>query len=198
MELPKDRLKWARERAGFETPTDAARSRGWIVSTYLGHENGDRIPSRAKAKKYAKAFKVRWEWILEGEGTPTDKAVQTIVRGYVGARGRILPIGESDKPKTDDIKLPPGAPPDAEVVIVRSDSLYPRYFEGEHLFYTARPQTPAELIGRECVVKLKSGEVLVRVIRRGSRRNLFNLESWNAPVIEDQAIEWAAPVLGRG
>ena len=72
LETPAQRLVWARKKHGkYSTPTDAARAFGWKVSTYLGHENTDRNPSRAAAKKYAKAYKVRWEWLLEGEGPST-------------------------------------------------------------------------------------------------------------------------------
>ena len=44
----------------FATATDAARAFGWKVSTYLGHENGDRNPSRDAAKRYAKAYKLQF------------------------------------------------------------------------------------------------------------------------------------------
>lgn len=67
-----ERLRWARERHGrYPTPTEAARAFGWTVSTYLGHENGDRNPSRQAAKRYARAYRVRWEWLLDNEGPPT-------------------------------------------------------------------------------------------------------------------------------
>lgn len=72
LETPGKRLQWARKRHGkYDNPTDAARAFGWTVSTYLGHENGDRNPSRDAAKKYAKAYRVRWEWLLDEEGPPT-------------------------------------------------------------------------------------------------------------------------------
>ncbi len=61
-----ERLQYLRKKAGFNTATEAARAFGWAVPTYLGHENGDRNPSRETAKRYANAYKTRWEWILEG------------------------------------------------------------------------------------------------------------------------------------
>jgi transcriptional regulator with XRE-family HTH domain len=85
MELntPARRLRWAREtKTSYATGTDAARAFGWTVSTYLGHENGDRQPSVKAAKRYAAAYKVPWTWILDGgpapptdnQPTPQDKA----------------------------------------------------------------------------------------------------------------------------
>lgn len=195
------RLQWARNRHGkYKTPTDAARAFGWTVSTYLGHENEDRIPSRPTAKKYAKAYRVRWEWLLEGEGKPTTGAKVAQAAGYVGAGAEVNLV--DDFPKGDgleEVDIPPGVPDDAVVVIVRGDSMYPRYFEGERLFYIRDYQSPAELLNRECVVKIADGRIYVKVIRRGSTNSHFNLESWNAntPTLEDQVIEWAAPVLAR-
>ncbi len=45
------------------------------------------------------------------------------------------------------------------------------------------------------MVRLTNGQMLVKIIRRGSRKTLFNLESWNAPLLEDQAIDWASPIV---
>jgi transcriptional regulator with XRE-family HTH domain len=73
MELntPARRLRWAREtKTSYSTGTDAARAFGWTVSTYLGHENGDRQPSVKAAKRYAAAYKVPWTWILDGGPPP--------------------------------------------------------------------------------------------------------------------------------
>lgn len=193
------RLAWARARAGYPTPTEAARTRGWTISTYLGHENGDRNPSRATAKKYARAFKVRWEWLLENEGPATGgRVLQVPVQGFVGAAAEIRPFDGDSRPTEEEVELPPGAGADTAVVIVRGDSMYPRYFDGEHLFYKPEQMAPTELVGKECVVGLKDGRVLVKILRKGSKRTLFNLESWNAPMIEDQQVEWAAPVRWRG
>lgn len=81
------RLRWARERDGrYKSPTEAARAFGWNVSTYLGHENGDRTPGRPRAKQYASKYKVRWEWLLEGEGSPASKAAGVPVEGFVGVK----------------------------------------------------------------------------------------------------------------
>lgn len=80
LDTPADRLRWARSKHGqYSNPTDAARAFGWTVSTYLGHENADRNPSRDAAKRYARAYGVRWEWLLEGDGGPTPAASRQVV-----------------------------------------------------------------------------------------------------------------------
>lgn len=70
-DTPAKRLKWSREnRTAFKTASAAARAFGWTLPTYLGHENGDRTPSRSAAIRYAEAYKVPWAWLLEGGSLP--------------------------------------------------------------------------------------------------------------------------------
>lgn len=69
MSEPKDRLKEAREKAGFPSARAAALKNHWPVSTYASHENGQtpEIPPKT-ARKYAKAFGVTAAWLQHGEG----------------------------------------------------------------------------------------------------------------------------------
>lgn len=63
-----DRLKKARERAGYETAADAARALGVKEPTYSGHENGSRGFRAPTGKIYARRFKVPFSWLMAGEG----------------------------------------------------------------------------------------------------------------------------------
>lgn len=65
---PNERLRQARRNAKFETAADAARAFGWKESTYNSHENGNRGFPASRAPSYAKAFRVREEWLLFGRG----------------------------------------------------------------------------------------------------------------------------------
>lgn len=58
MSAMSERLRKAREAAGYENAVDAARAFNWVKSTYHGHENGDRPISKAAAERYAAAFKI--------------------------------------------------------------------------------------------------------------------------------------------
>lgn len=63
-----ERLRLARTRAGYETAAEAAVAFGWPESTYRSHENGTRGFPAKKAPIYAKAFRVREEWLLLNKG----------------------------------------------------------------------------------------------------------------------------------
>ena len=73
LELP-DRVKWARSRR-FKSATAAAKALGMEAGTYRCYERG---PDSAKyipldykhAQPFAREFKVRWEWLLDGLGKP--------------------------------------------------------------------------------------------------------------------------------
>jgi transcriptional regulator with XRE-family HTH domain len=69
-----ERVKWARARR-YESATAAAAALGMKEGTYRCYERG---PESAKfirleyhhARKFAREFKVRWEWLLDGVGEP--------------------------------------------------------------------------------------------------------------------------------
>lgn len=70
-----DRLRWARLAAGYERAKDFADTMAIKEGTYRAYE---REPTASKhsaldsnnAMRFAKKLKVRWEWLLTGQGTP--------------------------------------------------------------------------------------------------------------------------------
>lgn len=196
-----ERLAWARETSGLETAAAAAEALGVDYPTYAGHENGHRGFKRPSAVAYARKFKVDLEWLLTGRGTARkDMPRTTQAVGYIGAGEEVRPIDDHAKGAgLEEVDIPEGVPSDAVLVIVRGDSMYPRYFEGERLFYQRYAGSPGELVNRECAVQLADGRMFVKLLRPGSNSQFFNLESWNpaTPTMVDQAVEWAAPVLAR-
>jgi transcriptional regulator with XRE-family HTH domain len=69
-----ERVKWARALR-FESATAAAAALGIKEGTYRCYERGPEsakfIPLEYKhARRFAKEFKVRWEWLLDGTGEP--------------------------------------------------------------------------------------------------------------------------------
>lgn len=62
-----DRLRQARQAAGFSSIQGAVDQFGWKYSTYSGHENGSRGLKPEPARRYAKAFGVDASWLLLGK-----------------------------------------------------------------------------------------------------------------------------------
>jgi hypothetical protein len=61
-----ERLRAVRRDAGYRTGSDAARAFGWVVGTYLSHENGNRGLDLETVDRYAAAFRVDPAVILRG------------------------------------------------------------------------------------------------------------------------------------
>ena len=70
-----DRLREARERAGFKTAAEAARTFGWHPDSYKSNENGIRGLTIANARKYGRGYRVDAEWLLFGKSPPKWRQV---------------------------------------------------------------------------------------------------------------------------
>lgn len=68
MDQPHDRLRLARQNAGFEGPSDAARKLKLNPNTFTSNENGNRPISRKMAEVYGGKLGVSAGWLLYGEG----------------------------------------------------------------------------------------------------------------------------------
>jgi len=185
-------LKAARKEAGL-----SLEALGELAGTSRQQvqrlEKGTRGLSRSWAVRLAQHVNKSPEFLMFGPRTAE-------VAGYVGGGAEVYPMDDHEPGAgLEDVEIPPGVPENAVLVIVRGDSMYPRYFDGEYLFYVRSGQSPRDLLGRECVVKLEDGRTFVKVLRRGADDQTFNLESWNSntATIEDAVVEWAAPVVAR-
>lgn len=143
-------------------------------------------------RRIAQVLNVSVAELINGEIAATVPVV-----GRVGAGAEIHPIDDHAKGEgLYEVECPRGLDPKATVAVeVVGDSMSPMVEEGWVLFYDRSPEpTPSAVVGRLCVVKLEDGRVLVKQLRRGPERGRFNLVSLNGPMIEDVALEWAAPV----
>jgi phage repressor protein C with HTH and peptisase S24 domain len=69
-----ERLKEARQKAGYKTATAAIDAFGWSSSTYRAHENGQNGFKPSDAELYGKAYRVSPSWLLLGEGDALQSA----------------------------------------------------------------------------------------------------------------------------
>lgn len=196
LETPAQRLQWARKKHGkYARATDAAKAFGWTVPTYLGHENGDRNPSRAAAKRYGRAYGFRWEWILDGEGAPQNKILNVHVRivGEVGP-GSVVHFYADDKIK-NSAESPLGANVNTVAIEVREGSMRGIGDNGWLYFFDHLREPPtSELIGKLCVVGLDDGQILVKTLQPGRKKGRYDLESASEPTMRDQRVAWAARI----
>lgn len=72
------RLREAREKAGLGGPRKLAERFGWNENTYKAHEGGRNGFGVADARRYAKGFKVSFNWLYLGEGEATDQDVDFV------------------------------------------------------------------------------------------------------------------------
>ncbi|MEI3803134.1 helix-turn-helix transcriptional regulator [Agrobacterium sp. CCNWLW32] len=153
-----DRLKAAREQAGYKYASDAAKALSVNASTYRAHENGQNDFDLAEATVYAKKFNVDPLWIMTGKTADTllteTQPLQAEVyspNAKIGDRvvglGRKIKVygravggvdGEFDM--NGSVLYETMAPPvlsdvrGAYGVQVSGDSMSPRYEDGEVCF----------------------------------------------------------------
>ena len=128
---------------------------------------------------------------LRGEA-PSDAKVP--VRSYVGAGGEVIAI--EDQEPIDWVPAPPGME-NAEATEVRGNSMRPLYHDGDLLFHIRRIDIDlGEYEGEVVVTQVKDGGRLVKILKPGSRRNRFTLESVNQAFdpIHDQQLDWIGPI----
>jgi transcriptional regulator with XRE-family HTH domain len=89
METMGERLKAARDKAGYASAKAAAEAMGVAVSTYIQHESGTRGFGRRVAR-YAGFFKVAPEWLAFGTD---DGLSEQLLSGMLETALREMPAG---------------------------------------------------------------------------------------------------------
>ena len=125
---------------------------------------------------------------------PGPRTVNVV--GYIGAGAQLNPIDDhAQGAGLEVVESPPGETLSTVAVIVRGDSMYPVYQDGDVIFY-ARDGVDDEAgyLGRECVVKIVNGPTMLKRVMRGSDRGSYLLLSYNASPFDNVRLEWASPV----
>jgi phage repressor protein C with HTH and peptisase S24 domain len=189
-----ERLRSAREKAGFKSARAAALRYGWTVSTYASHENGQTPVPQKAAETYAPKFRTTAAWILTGEGSLAAKNIARVM-GMIGAGGEITP--EYEQVPADglsEIEAPFPLPDDAIAFQVEGNSMWPRYDDGDVVICRNRERDPIDLIGFEAAVRTAKGRRYLKRVLSGKSRGVYDLESHNAEPIRGVKIVWASEV----
>jgi transcriptional regulator with XRE-family HTH domain len=120
---------------------------------------------------------------------------KVLVQGYVGASDEIVLFDHFNDGPLETVDSPfPGY--HGTVVRVRGDSAAPRYRAGELLAYTPESGDIGRMVGREAIVKLADGRLLLKQLQRSSAADTYILLSINPahPPILDVMVEWCAPI----
>lgn len=114
------------------------------------------------------------------------------VVGRVGAGAIVIPFGESPDQSAE---RPSEASANTVAVEVDGDSMFPAYEDGAILYYSEQ-LPPEAMINRRCIVALADGRMYVKVLRQGSMKGLWTLQSLNPlyPDMKDEDVDWAAKI----
>jgi hypothetical protein len=172
-----ERLKKAREDAGYQRVVDAIKAFGW-TQQYYQHENDTTPPAKDALVSYARAFSVRLEWLMTGNGSPNERARKVPVMGTLG-RGLLIDgdavsmAGRFELTRADDDLS-------ALAIVIENDENAPFFVNGDVVFGGAA-EDPSALIGKQAIVTLEDGSKLLRIIAAGSMPDFFTLWSFGYP-----------------
>ncbi len=183
-----ERLKKAREDAGYATAAEASEALGWKYPTYAGHENAARGVRVEALQKYAKAFRVSLDYLLTGKNADTGRASEVVVRGEsflpvpvydVRASAGAGALVEDGEPSTFQVfqdkhlrRLSKASVDKLAVIQVSGDSMAGTLDDGDHVLVDRsvnRIVQPGiyvlllegELIVKRCERELATGALLV-------------------------------------
>lgn len=161
-------------------------------------EKGDRkgVTTRTLAG-LAKALNTTEAWLLRGDGPEESVGAANAARiiGRVGADTSGSVIMSTADDRWDMVTLPPGATTRSVALEVSGHSMNTFAPDGSLIFFEDQQTPPsADLLNEMCVVETEDGQVLVKLLKRGSAAGLYDLESEVGPRIHDVRLRWAAEV----
>lgn len=181
---PNQRLVRAREKAGYQTASEAARAFGWNENTYRSHENGERGLRLDVAARYARQFKCSLFYLLFGIEGPEVLAEYKVpseiynkLIGYIDADGQYKDYpahghgGHVEKYVETDVYVS-NASWTAEI---RSSRPILGCYPKDLLIISPNRVDPKEYIGKLAIVETDSGAQLLRRIRLSNDANKLDI-----------------------
>jgi repressor LexA len=152
-----------------------------------------RSPSIDNFLKVAKACGVDPCWLLLGDSS-------SCTRFPVIGRARHMGVWQPVNAVEKVVFGPRGAAADMVVIEVFGDSNGPAYRNRDLLICSrhAGPDLDRAILGRDCVMRTRTGKFLIKRALKGQRPGTFTLRSVSDPVAKDLknvALKWAAPIV---
>jgi len=206
----KNRLKEERSKLGL-TQAQVADRIGRERQAVIHHEKGKEL-STSLLKKYAKLYNCSVSYLIGEDDAPqkysaydylnptlsVTKKKLVPVCAYIGAGGEVFPIDDYAKGQGMEEVEWFGKEEASELVAVKvkGDSMRPFIEDGWILFYRRQiyGMNP-DCMNKLCVMKIKNDKVIVKKLRKGYKKGAYNLESFNADLIEDVELEWCAKII---
>lgn len=138
--------------------------------------------------KLAGALDVPFEELLERRRVP--------IAGHIGAGGVVLFEPFDGETAESYVIRPPGISGDIVALIVRGDSMLPKYQDGDIIYIQKVCEgVLPDYIGSDCAVHTADGATYIKQLDFGSAPGLYTLRSLNAADMRDVQVVWATPVL---
>ncbi len=183
-------MQYAMDKTGKD-PTNLARLAGVVPST-LTRLMGDN-PTSAPTYKTIMAVMSAAGIIDVLRSNMQDASKKVPLYGDVGAGQRITRV-DGDTP-LEFVNAPLWAEAGTCALIVKGDSMFPAYWEGDIIYFDKGNMVPFEdALYRECVVALDTDELFLKQVTPGITPGTATLVSYNAPPIRDAVARWVSPV----
>ena len=188
-------LRAWRKRAGLSQEALAERaetSKGYLSDL----ESGKRpVPPGRLVERIASALGVQPADLFRdpNESSVPDPFVPVI--GLVGADAEGSVLFSDGQGTGDEVPIPPGGTVKARALLVKGHSMSGFADDGALIYFEDQrtPPTP-DMLRQPCVVETADGRVLVKKLLKGSGPGVYDLESLNGPLLEDQRLNWAAEI----
>jgi len=190
--MRRDALKSLMESRGLKV-ADLARGSGIKATTLYSYFSGKSSSLTTKTEQDIADYL----GVTIGELYKPEKPSLIPLVGKIGAGAIVYPC-EGEDSVMGYVKAPPGLSPDGLIALEVDGYSMPPFKPGHKIFAsTTRMTDPRDCINEMCIVQVKHGPRLFKILRKGYERGTFNLDSLDgAPPMENVEIEWAAVVEG--
>ncbi|WP_072379979.1 LexA family transcriptional regulator [Novosphingobium sp. NDB2Meth1] len=143
-------------------------------------------PGIGTLHRIAEALQVPFEQISGTDGVP--------LVGHIGAGGSVAYFRDDEE--FEMVPRPPLAPGPLVALVVRGESMLPKYEAGDIVFIRRdHDGVLPQYIGRYCAVHLADNGTYLKQLAPGSEPGKYTLRSLNAADMENVEVVWASPVL---